>query len=143
MASNFRLVGQTRLRNAQGQGLENHVSLEVEDGVSRAVADAPKPRPGRIPVESKSPDVARFLKHWVADIHETARYTEMRNRPAFADPKPKDLAPAVELPEHMMVACPACNGEGYYLCTLCDGEGCVTLAKARECRIISQGIPGA
>lgn len=130
----FRLVGQTKLRNDQGHALQNHVSILVDGNTSVATADAPQSPRANLPIVSDSPDVARFLRRWNAGMEASARYHEGRNRPPVPDPKPKELQPPVNLPDHFMVPCPSCNGEGWYLCQLCDGEGCCTRRRADEWR---------
>ena len=126
-----RLVGETKLRS-DTRALHNRVSIEVDGDRSVATADAPGSSLTNAAIVSDSADVARFLRRWSANLHATARYHEMRERPALSDPKPS--SPVVDLPDYFMVACPACNGEGWYLCQLCDGEACVTRRRADEWR---------
>lgn len=130
----FKLMGQTKLRSDAGHALHNHVSIMVDGDTSVATADAPQGPHTRAPVVSGSPDVARFLRRWNAGMEATANYLEMRARPPMPDPKPKELAPVVNLPDHFMVQCPACAGEGYFLCELCEGEACVSKRRADEWR---------
>lgn len=133
MADTLRLVGETKLRS-ETRALRNRVSLVVDGDRSEATADAPESLVTNGAIVSDSPDVARFLRRWHVRMEATARYVEMRARPALTDPKPRDLEPVVSLPENMPVACPACNGEGWYMCQLCDGEACVTRRRADEWR---------
>ena len=133
MAERVRLVGETKLRSGT-RALRNRVSLVVDGNRSEATADAPGSPLTSAPVVSDSVDVARFLRCWHAGMEATARFLEMRARPPLTDPKPKTLEPVVSLPENLPVACPACNGEGWYLCTLCDAEGVITRGRADEWR---------
>lgn len=132
-----KLIGHSKLRDQDGNALENRIQIEVDGGTSRVTADSPMPTKFRLPVESDSPEVAAFLLKWAADIRATARFVENRNRRPNPDPKPKDRPGARQKPPAMValldtytkVQCPACNGEGWSLCELCDGEAFVT----RQC----------
>ena len=126
-----RLVGETKLRS-DTRALHNRVSIEVDGDRSVATADAPGSSLTNAAIVSDSADVARFLRRWSANLHATARYHEMRERPPLSDPKPS--MPIMEFHDSMMVACPACNGEGWYLCQVCDAEGVVTRGRADEWR---------
>lgn len=129
------LVGHSNLRTIGGEVIENHIGIHVDGEISSVSADSPRPSQYRVPVQSDSPDVARFLRRWANDIHETGEYVKMRNRPAFSDPKPSQMVKkkaASDTDEYKMVPCPSCDGTGYARCTLCDAEGWVTRRQADE-----------
>lgn len=134
----FKLVGQTKLRSESGRALQNHVSILVDGNTSVATADAPQSPQATLPIVSDSPDVARFLRRWSAGMEASARYHEGRNRPPMPDPKPKEKTVHSEFTVNSslseIVPCPACNGEGYFLCELCEGEACCSKRRADEWR---------
>lgn len=137
-----KLVGHSNLRDLNGDALENRIEIEVDGGMSRVTADSPMPTKFRPPVESDSPDVAKFLRKWADDIEATARFTARRNQMPFSDPKPKDrrisrtsaAVRAASLDDYGLVPCPSCQGEGWTLCELCGGDARVTRLTAREWR---------
>lgn len=131
MGRTIKLVGHTHLRNDRSDAIENHVSVEIDGDAVRLGADAPRPK-HLPPIETSDPTVARTLRRWVRQMEATATYHRNRDRPVrseFKRSKP-DLVPAMssafDPSGSVFVACPACNGEGYFLCQLCDGEGRVT-----------------
>lgn len=110
----------------------NAVMIEVVGDASVATADAPESPLRDVRIESDSKDVARFLRRWNDRLEATARYWDGRNRDVLADPKPEKVHRefTVYQVDHEFVACPACNGEGYFLCDTCDGEGRLTKVRA-------------
>jgi hypothetical protein len=129
------MVGETKLQNQDGAGLINHVAFEVDAGKTVFSADHPNVTAFPKVASSSSPDVAKFVRSVAHNLEETARWVAGRNRPALPQPKPKEIEQRiVDLPDRLPVACPACGGEGYFLCDLCDGEGRVPRYRAEEWR---------
>lgn len=135
--SSVRLSGQSKLRTQDGEGLINRIGIECEDGTTRLRAGDPTSRATDRVIETDDPKVARVVRLWAKHLHDTAQIIAARNRPPLADPKPPKTE-ARRLPidptPGLYVACPACNGEGYFLCGVCDGEGRVTRQRAAEWR---------
>lgn len=123
--------------NASLNVTQDGTTVEVSSPVGITVDEACRweGRPENQPAESDSPDVRRFLRKGLYAMRRPAGPRPVRPVPKPTGGKAKrSAAPAV-------IACPACNGEGWFgdhsltgakPCPVCDGVGIVTPEQARR-----------
>lgn len=121
--SHLRIVGQTELRTSEGQGAKNHLAVSIMDNVVIVTVRGPEATSERRVESSSDPAVVRFLELVISSLDATAARYDVSS----------DLPPRGPVGMRAS-ACPACGGEGWFLCDLCEGEGTVSIKRANTWR---------
>lgn len=111
-----------------GQELATKTAINVDADALRWRVTPPGDRGRGKTVESTSPHVVRFMNYVIGAMEQVARSATHRAtvQPIFKPMPP----PPPPRPATAPVPCPLCNGEAWFDCELCDGDGVITARQA-------------